>query len=64
MQHELKPSFATKAKSFYSQCVRVWHVMRKPTKEEFSMVAKISAIGILVIGFVGFLIALIVNSIF
>jgi len=61
MQHELKPSFSTKIKSFYSQCVRVWHVMRKPTKEEFSMVAKISALGIIVIGIIGFIISLLLN---
>jgi len=48
---------------FISKCVRVWHVLRKPTKEEFSMVAKVSAIGILAIGLVGFLISLIMGFI-
>ncbi len=45
-------------KSFFKKCVRVWRVLKKPTKEEFSMVAKVSAVGILVIGLVGFLIGL------
>jgi len=47
--------------SFFRKCVRVWHILRKPTKEEFTMVAKVSAIGILAIGLVGFLIALIMG---
>jgi len=47
----------TKLKSFVLQSKRVWHVLRKPTGQEFKTVAKVSAIGILVIGAVGFLIA-------
>ena len=48
-------------KSFFAKCVRVWRVMKKPTKEELIMVAKVSAIGILVIGFIGFLISVLLN---
>ena len=47
----------TPIKSFYEKCVRVWHIMRKPTRQEFEMTAKVSAIGILIIGFFGFLIS-------
>jgi len=32
--------------------------MKKPTKEEFQMISKVSAIGILIIGFLGFLLSL------
>ena len=46
-----------KIKSFLLQSKRVWHVLRKPTGEEFKSIAKISAIGILIIGAAGFLIA-------
>lgn len=46
-----------KLKSFYFQCVRVWHVLRKPTAFEYKTVAKVSAIGVLVLGAFGFLIA-------
>ena len=46
-----------KIKSFLIQSKRVWHVLRKPTGEEFKSIAKISAIGILVIGAAGFLIS-------
>ncbi len=43
---------------FYRKCVRVWHVLRKPSREEFLTVAKVSAIGILAIGLIGFLISI------
>jgi len=46
-----------KIKSFLIQSKRVWHVLRKPTVGEFKSIAKISAIGILIIGAVGFLIS-------
>ncbi|MBU0906780.1 MAG: protein translocase SEC61 complex subunit gamma [Nanoarchaeota archaeon] len=44
-------------KSFIVQSKRVWHVLRKPTGEEFKTVSKVSAIGILILGALGFLIA-------
>jgi len=47
--------------SFYHQSIRVWHVLRKPTRVEFTTVAKVSAIGILIIGVIGFLISFIVH---
>jgi len=53
-----------KIKSFTSQCVRVWHLLRKPTKEEFITVSKISAIGLGLIGVLGFIIAIVMNFVF
>ena len=50
-----------KLKIFYKKCKRVWLVMKKPTKEEFQVVAKVSAIGILLIGLLGFIISLIMK---
>jgi len=44
-------------KSFILQSKRVWHVLKKPSNAEFKTIAKVSAIGILIIGAVGFLIA-------
>ena len=44
-------------KSFTMQSKRVWHVLRKPTGYEFKSIAKISAIGIIVIGLIGFIIS-------
>jgi len=51
----------TSLKSFVEKCKRVWMVMKKPTREEFLQVAKVSAVGILVIGVLGFLISIIMN---
>ncbi|MEA3329415.1 MAG: protein translocase SEC61 complex subunit gamma [Nanoarchaeota archaeon] len=52
-----------KLSGFLKKCRRVWRVLRKPTKEEFVTVAKVSAVGILAIGLAGFIIALIMNFI-
>ena len=46
-----------KLKSFLLQSKRVWHVLRKPSAMEFKTVAKVSAIGILIIGALGFAIS-------
>ena len=45
-------------KSFAVKSKRVWHVLKKPTRKEFETVAKISAIGIGIIGVLGFLISI------
>lgn len=46
-------------KSFFTQSVRVWHLLRKPTSQEFKAVSKVSAIGLGLIGLLGFLITII-----
>ncbi len=43
------------------KCKRVWIALRKPTKEEFWMTSKIAGIGVLILGFIGFIIAFIMN---
>lgn len=48
-------------KQFSLKSKRVWLALKKPTKEEFWMVAKISAIGIAILGLIGFIISLIVR---
>jgi len=57
MEDENQAGYGTRLKSFYFQCVRVWHVLRKPTAFEYKTVAKVSAIGVLVLGAFGFAIA-------
>ena len=52
-----------KIKSFILQSKRVWHVLKKPSAIEFKTVAKVSAIGILIIGAVGFILADIIQLI-
>lgn len=48
---------AQKLKSFSVQSLRVWRILRKPTREEFLLISKVSAIGILALGLIGFIIS-------
>jgi len=50
--------FLVDAKSFFFKSKRVWHVLKKPTREEFVKITKISALGILIIGVGGFIISI------
>ena len=50
-----------KIKSFFVKCKRVWQVLKKPSRKEFETVAKVSAIGIGIIGLAGFLISIIMD---
>ena len=45
-------------KSFSKQCKRVWQLLKKPSKEEFTTIAKVSAIGLALIGAIGFIISM------
>jgi len=54
----------SKIGSFFKQCGRVLRVSRKPTSEEIKQVAKVSALGMLVIGGIGFIITLIFTFMF
>jgi protein transport protein SEC61 subunit gamma-like protein len=42
--------------SFLKQCQRVLHVSKKPDRTEYINVAKITGIGIIIIGVIGFII--------
>ncbi|MBW6517592.1 MAG: protein translocase SEC61 complex subunit gamma [ANME-2 cluster archaeon] len=39
-----------------SEYTRILKLTRKPTREEFTMIAKVSGAGILIIGLIGFII--------
>ncbi|MFT4304868.1 MAG: protein translocase SEC61 complex subunit gamma [Candidatus Woesearchaeota archaeon] len=49
----------TKLKRFYKECIRVLKVTKKPTNTEFQTITKVTGLGMLVIGLIGFLIQLI-----
>ncbi len=51
-----------KLKSFITQSIRVWKILKKPSSTEFKTVSKVSALGILALGLVGFLISIIMNT--
>ncbi len=51
-------------KSFAIKCRRVWQILKKPTRKEFETITKVSALGILVLGVLGFLISIVVKFFF
>ncbi|MEI6731077.1 MAG: protein translocase SEC61 complex subunit gamma [archaeon] len=57
MAEQTNPGVGQKLQSFFLQSRRVWQVLRKPTAEEFKTIAKVSALGILAIGAIGFIIS-------
>ena len=62
-----KESSFSKGKVFlssqFSQYLRVWRLLKKPTAQEFKTVAKISSAGLLLIGAIGFVISVAVTLI-
>ncbi len=50
-------------KSFTSQCLRVWKLLKKPSKKEWITIAKVSALGLGLIGLIGFIISIIMGFI-
>ncbi len=56
MEETVNPSISQKFKTFLVECRRVWQVTKKPKKEELKVILKVTGLGILVIGLVGFLI--------
>lgn len=51
----------TLTKSFFVKCKRVWFALKKPSRKEFETIAKVSGIGILILGVLGFLISMIMK---
>ncbi len=49
----------SRLKSFILESKRVFRITKKPTKEEFKAIVKVSSIGIAIIGIIGFIIQII-----
>lgn len=64
MDTEKKPGLIGKIKGKLEQYKRTIEVSIKPDKEEFTSSAKITAIGILLVGIIGFIVYLLYNIIF
>ena len=58
---EQKIGVGVKLKSFGQQCIRVWQLLKKPDKKEFTTIAKVSAIGLLLVGAIGFIIQMVMK---
>ena len=63
-EKEFKPTIRTKAKGFGKECLRVLKVTKKPSGEEFKTIVKVSGLGIVIIGLVGFVIQIIKQVLF
>ena len=59
-----KPSFKSKVKRFGKECLRVLRITKKPTGEEFKTIVKVSGLGILIIGMIGFIIQMLKQVLF
>jgi len=58
-EFEEKTTAWRRFKDFVKECMRVLRITKKPTKEEFLTISKVSGLGILIIGLIGFLVHLI-----
>lgn len=45
-------------KSYIIECRRVLKVTKKPSKEEFKTIVKVSGIGMIIMGLIGFLVTM------
>ena len=59
MESETKPAWTYKLKSFMGECFRVLKVTKKPDAIEFKTIVKVSGLGILIIGMLGFVVQMI-----
>ena len=57
-------SYWVKFKSFINECLRVLRVTRKPDKIEFKTIVKVSGLGMVIIGLIGFMITMIKELVF
>lgn len=54
-----RPGLKERLKNFIIESSRVFKLTKKPSNEEFKVIAKVAGIGTLIIGFIGFLVHLI-----
>lgn len=57
-------SYWIRFKSFINESIRVLRVTRKPSKEEFRTIVKVSGLGMILIGLIGFIITMIKQLLF
>ncbi|HJO02069.1 MAG: protein translocase SEC61 complex subunit gamma [Candidatus Woesearchaeota archaeon] len=57
-------SYWIRFKSFINESIRVLKVTRKPDKIEFKTIVKVSGLGMIIIGLVGFIITMLKQVIF
>ena len=50
--------------SQFLRYVRVWRLLKKPSYQEFKTISKVSAVGLLIIGAIGFVISVSMTAFF
>ena len=55
-QNADRPSWQYKVRTFIQECIRVLRITKKPDATEYKTIVKVSGLGILVIGLLGFVI--------
>ncbi|MAH49419.1 protein translocase SEC61 complex subunit gamma [Candidatus Pacearchaeota archaeon] len=50
--------------SQYHKYLRVWRLLKKPSMQEFKTISKVTAIGLLIIGALGFAISIAMKMVF
>jgi protein transport protein SEC61 subunit gamma and related proteins len=63
-EYEENRTMWTRFKSFVKECVRVFKITKKPTKEEYKTISKVAGIGILIIGLLGFIVHIVKTLVF
>lgn len=53
-----------KLRSFYFECIRVLKITKKPSSMEFKTIVKVSGLGIIIIGLLGFFIQMLRQLLF
>ncbi len=56
MDDEIAPAQPGRIKGFINSSLRVLRLSKKPSKDEFWFVAKVTGLGILLIGLIGYII--------
>lgn len=64
MEEEIKPTLWRKFKNFVRESKRVLIVTKKPNRDEYKTIVKVSGLGIIIIGLIGFLIQMIKQLLF
>jgi protein transport protein SEC61 subunit gamma and related proteins len=59
MEEEIKKSYWKTFKEFCLECKRVLKVTKKPSKFEFQTIVKVSALGMTIVGVIGFILHLV-----
>jgi protein transport protein SEC61 subunit gamma-like protein len=64
MEYIEKPSLVLRIKNYLKESWRVLRVTKKPSMMEFKTIVKVSGLGIVVIGLIGFLISMVKQLVF